>query len=191
MKVILTKDVESLGDSGDIVVVADGFARNYLFPQNKAIEATSGALKDLQSRIERIRAKAEKKHQEDLGKASKVTGLKVLTLEAHAGESGKLFGAITTKELVKILNEKTGLEIERKNISLDHPINRVGSYSLHVRFSSKVTATLPVEVSGGQMEGYGSYEEEASYDESYSEESYQQPESQQPVAEEAEEEEEA
>lgn len=148
MKVILTKDVDSLGDSGEVLSVADGYARNYLFPQNKAIEATPGAMKDLQTRIERIRAKAEKKHQDDLARAAKVTALETLTLEANVGENGKLFGAITTKELGKILQDKTGLEIDRKNLSLDHPINRVGDYNLHIKFSAKVSASLQVVVSG-------------------------------------------
>lgn len=148
MKVILTKDVESLGDSGELLTVADGYARNYLFPQKKAILATEGALKDLQTRIQRIRAKAEKKHQEDQAKAAKVTGLEAITLEANVGENGKLFGAITTKELAKVINDKTGLELDRKNMSLDTPINRVGEYSLHIKVSSKVSATLKVVVKG-------------------------------------------
>jgi large subunit ribosomal protein L9 len=148
MKVILTKDVDSLGDSGEILTVADGYARNFLFPQKMAIQATNGALQDLERRIERIRAKAEKKHQDDMAKAAKVTELEVITLEANVGENGKLFGAITTKELAKILHDKTGLEIERKNMSLDHPIHRTGDYNLHVKFSARVSATVLVTVTG-------------------------------------------
>jgi large subunit ribosomal protein L9 len=146
MQVILTKDVETLGDSGEVIAVSDGYARNFLFPQNLAIEATEGALKDLQRRIARVRARAEKKHQEDLDKAGKLTALEVITLQANAGENGKLFGAITTKELATILNEKTGLTIERKNISLDHPINRLGEYTLSVKFSAKVTGSVKIHV---------------------------------------------
>lgn len=148
MKVILTKDVDSLGDSGEVMAVADGYARNYLFPQKLAIQATSGALEDLQRRIDRLRAKAEKKHQEDQAKAGKVTGLGAIELEANVGENGKLFGTITTKELAKILEDKTGLEFERKNMSLDNPIHRVGEYNLHVRLSAKVSATVKVVVKG-------------------------------------------
>jgi large subunit ribosomal protein L9 len=170
MKVILTKDVDSLGDSGEVLTVADGYARNFLLPKNLAIPATDGSLKDLQSRIERIRAKAEKKHQEDLAKAAKVTGLENLLIEANVGENGKLFGAITTKELAKILNEKTGLEIERKNMSLDTPIHRTGEYNLHIRFSAKVSAAIKVVVTGAggaqqqaapQAESFDEYDYEA------------------------------
>ena len=151
MKVILTKDVESLGDSGEVLAVADGYARNYLLPNNLAIVATDGALKDLQTRIERIRAKAEKKHQEDQAKAQKVLKLELITLEANVGEGGKLFGTITTKELANVLQEKTGLEIERKNIILDQPIHRVGEYSLTVKFSSKVSAAVKINVVGANL----------------------------------------
>jgi large subunit ribosomal protein L9 len=148
MKVILTKDVDSLGDSGEVMTVSDGYARNFLFPQNMAIEATKGSMADLQRRIERLKAKAEKKHQEDLAKAGKITKLEVLELEANVGENGKLFGAITTKELAKMLEEKTGLELERKNMSLDNPIHKVGEYNLYVRLSSKVSANLKIVVKG-------------------------------------------
>jgi len=146
MKVILTKDLDTLGASGDVVDVADGYARNYLFPKNVAVEATDGSLADLGRRIERIRAKAEKKHADDLEKAKKVEAVGVITLEAKAGETGKLFGTITTKELAKILAEKTGQEFERRNINVDHPINKVGEYTLNVKISAKVSAHLKIDV---------------------------------------------
>ncbi len=146
MEVILLRDVDSLGESGEVKAVADGFARNYLLPNGFAVEATEGAMKDLQMRIDRIRAKAEKKHQEDLGRAAKVEGIGVLTLTARAGEHGKLYGAVTTKELSNLISEKTGMDIDRKSLKLSHPINRLGEYDLHVRFSPKVTANLKVNV---------------------------------------------
>ncbi len=146
MKIILTKDVDTLGDSGDVITVSDGYARNYLFPKNIAIKATEGSLKDLQSRIERIRAKANQKNEQDNEKADKVTALESLTLEANAGDTGKLFGTITTKELARVLLEKTSLTIERKQINVNAPINKVGDYEINVKFSSKVSATLPIKV---------------------------------------------
>lgn len=146
MQVILMKDVESLGDSGEVIQVSDGYARNYLFPQKLAIAGTEGALKDLQRRRARIQARAEKKHQEDLEKAAQIEALESIILQANSGEGGKLFGAITTKELAAIIKEKTGLTVERKNISLDHPIHRLGEYNLAIRFSAKVTGTLKIHV---------------------------------------------
>ncbi len=146
MQVILTKDVDLLGGNGDIIEVSDGYYRNYLGPRNMAVIATKGSLADLQRRIDRIRAKAEKKHQEDLAKAEKVNALGLLTLEANAGDSGKLYGTITTKELTKVLQEKTGYEIERRNVNVDHPINKVGEYTVYVKFSAKVSAQVKLQV---------------------------------------------
>lgn len=146
MKVILTKDVDALGDSGDVLAVADGYARNYLFPQKLAIVATDGSLKDLQRRIDRIRLKAEKKQKEDQHKADIVTAIGTLALEANASDTGKLYGAITTKELSRVLHDQTGLLIERKQLNVNAPINRVGDYTLYVKFSSKVSASVAVQV---------------------------------------------
>ncbi len=146
MEVILIKDVDSLGESGDVQNVADGYARNYLFPKGLAVKATTGARKDLSTRIERIRVKAEKKHQEDLEKSAKIEAIGVLILTARAGESGKLYGAVTTKELSRLITEKAGLEIERKSLKLNHPINRLGDYELQIRLSPRVQATLQVKV---------------------------------------------
>lgn len=146
MQVILTKDVDAIGSNGDVVTVSDGYARNFLLPKNLAVQATPGAMADLQRRIARIRAKAEKKHQEDLARAEKINALEVITLEANAGDTGKLYGTITTKELAQILQEKTGLEIERRNLNLDHPINKVGEYALYVKLSAKVSAQVQLKV---------------------------------------------
>ena len=146
MQVILTKDVDILGSNGDIVEVSDGYYRNYLGPRNLAVIATKGALSDLDRKIARIRAKAEKKHQEDLAKAEKVNAIGLLSLEANAGESGKLYGTITTKELTKVLQEKTGYEIERRNVNVDHPINKVGEYTVYVKFSPKDSAQVKLQV---------------------------------------------
>jgi large subunit ribosomal protein L9 len=146
MQVILTKDVDTLGNNGDIVDVADGYYRNYLGPRQLAVVATKGSLSDLQRRIDRIRAKAQQKHEEDLAKADKVTKLELLVLEANAGDTGKLYGTITTKELTKVLQEKTGIEIERRNVNVDHPINKVGNYVVYVKFSPKVSAQVKLQV---------------------------------------------
>jgi len=152
MQVILIEDVDTLGSNGDVVEVKDGYFRNYLRPRNKAIQATKGSLADLQRRIDRIRAKAEKKHQEDLAKAEKVNALKLLVLEANAGDTGKLYGTITTKELTRVVQEKTGFEIERRNVNVDHPINKVGEYTLFVKFSPKVSAQVKLQVNAIKAE---------------------------------------
>lgn len=146
MKVILKKDIQSLGESGDIVEVADGYARNYLLPQSLVEVATDGALKNRKQNIARIKAKAEKLHQQALETAKKIEGLEVLEISAKAGENGKLFGAITTRRIAEVIQEQTGIEVDRRNISLNNPINHIGEYKMNLKLTSKVEVNLPVAV---------------------------------------------
>ncbi len=146
MQVILTKDVDTLGATGDIVKVNEGFAQNYLFPKKSAVRATKGALKDLEARMDQVQQKAEKKFQDDTAKAKKIEDLDTITLEANAGETGKLYGTITTKELANVIKEKTDLNVERRNLNLDNPINKVGDYTLHVKISARVSAEVKIKV---------------------------------------------
>ncbi|MCA9842092.1 MAG: 50S ribosomal protein L9 [Cyanobacteria bacterium HKST-UBA03] len=146
MQVILTEDVISLGESGDIVEVSGGYFRNYLSPKRLAVVKTDGALQDRNKRLERIKQKAEKKHAADLAKAQKIEAVGKLTLLARATEHGKLFGAVTTKELATLVTEKSGEPVERKMLELNSPINKLGEYEIAIRFSNKVTAKLAVEV---------------------------------------------
>ena len=144
MKLILKKDVQSLGESGDIVEVKDGYARNYLLPQDMAEMATKGTLANREKNIARIKVKAEKLHNEALEKAAAIEKMGGLEIEVKAGENGKLFGAITTRKLADLVMEKCGIEVDRKNISLNNPINLVGEYKMLVKISSKVSVTVPV-----------------------------------------------
>jgi large subunit ribosomal protein L9 len=146
MQVILIKDVDTLGSQGDVVEVAGGFYRNYLEPRKLVVKATERSLEDLRRRIDRIRAKAEKKHQDDLSRAQAITDLTLLILEANAGEGGKLYGTITTKQLAEVLQEKTGLTLERRNVNVDRPINRTGDYTINIKFSSRVSTQLALQV---------------------------------------------
>jgi len=151
MKVILRQTIESLGEEGDIVEVKDGYARNFLLPKNLVELATKGSLKNREQNLQRIQLKAEKLHQESLDRAAKIEALKSIVVEAKAGESGKLFGAITTKKLAEIILEKTSIEVERRNITLEKPINHVGEFSLKIKISPKVTAELGVVVSASEV----------------------------------------
>lgn len=151
MKVILKQTIESLGEEGDLVEVKDGYARNFLLPKNMVEGATKGALKNREQNLQRIKAKAEKLHQEALDRAAKIEALKAITVEAKAGESGKLFGAITTKKLAEIILEKTSIEVDRRNITLEKPINHVGEFSLKVKISTKVTAEVGVVVVASEV----------------------------------------
>ena len=151
MQLILKKEVQNLGDPGDLINVKDGYARNYLIPNNLAEIATEGALKKRDMNIARIKAKAEKMHAEALKIAQLIEGLEKLELSARAGESGKLFGAITTKKLAEELKEKINIEIDRKTISLDNPINKIGEFTMTVKLTTKVKAKLPVIVSASEV----------------------------------------
>ncbi len=151
MQVILRKDVQNLGEAGDVVNVKDGYARNLLIPQNLAEAATKGALANREKNIERIKAKQEKMHQEAVALTEKIQAVGKLELAARAGESGKLFGTITTKKLAEELTAKLGMEIDRKTLTLDKPINKVGDYTLTIKLTSKVKTELSIGVSASEV----------------------------------------
>lgn len=151
MQVILKKDVQNLGEAGDLVNVKDGYARNFLLPQNAAEVATEGALQNREQNLARIKAKQEKLHQEALELAEKIEKVAELKLSAKAGESGKLFGTITTKKLAEELQAQSGIEVDRKNITLNAPVNKVGEYTMLIKLTSKVKTELKVVVSASEV----------------------------------------
>lgn len=151
MQVILKKDVQNIGEAGDLVNVKDGYARNFLIPKNFAEAATEGALKNREQNMARIKAKQEKLHQEALAKAAEIEKLGSIELTAKAGESGKLFGTITTKKLCEELKEKSNIEIDRKTVSLNAPINKVGEYTMLIKLTSKVKTELKVVVTASEI----------------------------------------
>ncbi len=150
MQVILKKDVQNIGEVGDLVNVKDGYARNYLIPNSLAEVATKGALAQRERNIARIKAKAEKLHQDALVAKEEIEKIGVISLSAKAGESGKLFGTITTKKLAEELLAKCGMEIDKKSIILDNPINHIGNFVMTIKLSSKVKAQLNVEVTASE-----------------------------------------
>ena len=151
MQVILKKDVQNLGEAGDIVTVKDGYARNFLLPQDAAEIATEGALKNREQNLARIKAKQEKLHSEAVAKAEQLEKFGKLELSAKAGESGKLFGTITTKKLTEELLAKSGIEVDRKNVSLNAPINKIGEYKMLIKLTSKVKCELAISVSASEV----------------------------------------
>ena len=151
MQVILKKDVQNLGEAGDVVTVKDGYARNFLFPKNFAEVATAGALQNREQNLARIKAKQEKLHQEALERAKQIEDLGSLELSSKAGESGKLFGTITTKKLCEELKAKAGIDVDKKTVSLDHPINKVGEYTMLIKLTSKVKTELKVVVTASEV----------------------------------------
>lgn len=144
MKVILQKDVKALGKKGDIKEVAEGYARNFLFVKNLAIEATPGNVNSLKS----INQSKEKKAEEELKKA-KLLAQKLekeaVQIAAKAGEGGRLFGAVTNKQVAQALLKKKH-KIDKRKIQMDEPIRSIGFTEIPIKIHPEVVAKVRVEV---------------------------------------------
>ncbi len=144
MKVILKEDVKKLGSMGQIVTVADGFARNYLVPRGLAVEASSknvASLKHAQRVIQEKAKKVKESLEEFAARLSKIT----LVMQAKAGEEGKLFGSVTSMDIAEKLKSE-GIEIDRKKISLEEPIKRLGTYSVSIHLHPEINAQISLQV---------------------------------------------
>jgi large subunit ribosomal protein L9 len=148
VKIILQKEIDKLGTPGEVVTVADGYARNYLVPRGLAIPASKGAVRHAESlkrgheeRVAKARTEAEAVAERLASATIRVT--------AKAGEEGKLFGSITAQDLAEEIERQAGQAIDRRTIHLDEPIRSVGTHEVHVRLHPDVTATLTVEVQAG------------------------------------------
>lgn len=145
MKVILLSEVKSLGKKGDVVLVADGYARNFLLPRKLAMAATEGNLKTLEQ-LKEAEAKKEailKREAEEL--AAKLTG-KTIGIAAKAGKEGKLYGSITSKDIAETLKKQLDVEVERKHICLTEPIKTTGEFAVTLKLYHEVEVELSVEV---------------------------------------------
>ncbi len=144
MKVMLTKDVYKLGRAGDVKKVADGFGRNFLIPQGLAVLATAGALKQ----VERIKAKAEVRrntqNEELKGVAELIQGVS-LEFAVKAGETGKLYGSITTGDVAAALTEKVRYEVKRQLVDM-MPIREIGEYTAHIRLTMDLVPEIKITV---------------------------------------------
>jgi large subunit ribosomal protein L9 len=145
MRVVLRTDIENVGKKGDILDVADGFARNYLIPKGRAIKATKG----VESQAEAMRRSRDKKDARDRESAEVVARSLVPTvirITAKSGAEGRLFGSVTTAEVVESVKAQTGFEIDRRRIQLDEPIKSLGTHEVPVKLHSDVEFRLTVEV---------------------------------------------
>ena len=145
MKVILKENIETMGQIGDIVKVAPGYARNYLLPKGLAIEATDKNAKALEHAKRQMAYKKNKALEAAKLIAAKLEGFTV-ALTHQAGEEGKLFGSVTTMEIAAFLKEQ-GLEVDRKKMVLADPIKQLGNYTVPVKIHPEVTANLKITVS--------------------------------------------
>lgn len=145
MIVILTKDVKGTGKAGEVVKVSDGYARNMLIPKGLAKEATEGNVRNL----EKQKALAAEKQAEQKAAAQKqAEALEKITLEikSKGGESGKLFGSITSKDISEALLKQENIKVDKKKIELTNPIKQTGETQVTLKLFSEVTAILKVNV---------------------------------------------
>jgi large subunit ribosomal protein L9 len=145
MKIVLRQDVDTLGHKGDLVEVADGYARNYLVPRGLAMKATKGVV----AQAESMRRNRQAREVRDRTAAEELAGrlnAAPLTVGARAGEGGKLFGSVTTADIVAALLDSTGIEIDRRAVMLDDPIRELGEVEVPVRLHAEVVVPLVVAV---------------------------------------------
>lgn len=146
MKVLLQKPVDKLGQPGDVVEVADGYARNYLVPQGMAIKAAKGAERQAESmrRAHDVRQSKEKTEHEAV--ASRLIAAGGLRISARAGEGGKLFGSVTAADVADAIVAQTGIAVDRRAVHLEEPIRTVGTHEVRVKLFTDVEPVVTVEV---------------------------------------------
>jgi large subunit ribosomal protein L9 len=144
VKVILTKDVTKLGKSGDMKVVADGYATNFLIPQQLAVPAAGGAYRAWQHDIASREEKRKREREEAEIYARRIEST-TLTMGVKVGEGGKLYGSITTKDIADALARR-GIEIDRHKIELDEPLKSLGTYKVAVKVYSGMTSEVTIVV---------------------------------------------
>ena len=145
MKLILLEDVKKLGKKGDIVEVKPGYANNSLIPQGLATEATSTAINQ-----RNLKVKANKRRQsEEVAKAQEIAAKlkdKKVEIKVKAGENGKLFGSVTSKEIAEQIESQLGHKVDRKKINLSEPIRALGTYNVSIKIHPKVTTAVIVSL---------------------------------------------
>ena len=145
MEVILLQDVKSLGKKGEVVKVNDGYARNFILPKKLGVEKTDKALHEL-----KLQKAAEEKRQQEILEEAQALAKNIeagsITMKIKAGEGGRTFGSVSTKEIAVAMKEQLNLEIDKKKLQLADPIKNFGTYHVPVRLHPKVTAEITVKV---------------------------------------------
>lgn len=145
MQIILTQDVKSLGKKGDLVNASDGYARNFILPKKLGLEATPKNLNDL-----KLQKAAEEKRQKEILDEAKTLAKEIESITVNmyikAGEGGRTFGSISSKEISSVLKEQHGFDIDKKKLQLPEPIKTIGTHTVSVKLHPQVTAELKVKV---------------------------------------------
>ena len=145
MKVILLQDVKSLGKEGEIVNVSDGYARNYVIPQKLGVEANDKNRNDLKLKKQRAEREAAERLAEAKDLAGKLENVTVV-VKMKAGESGKLFGSVSAKEIAQEAKKQHGLDLDKKKIQLSEPIRSFGNFEIPIRLHPQVTGKFMLKV---------------------------------------------
>jgi large subunit ribosomal protein L9 len=146
MEVILKEAVRNLGNAGDVVKVSEGYARNFLFPSNKAVPATGNGIKSVQDQIKKKQDKIKKEDDLAAASADKMQGLEI-TIKKRASEDNKLFGSVTEVDIAKEL-QKLGHAVDKSNIKMEKHIKEPGSYDVTVHFRHDAEAKIKIYVAG-------------------------------------------
>jgi large subunit ribosomal protein L9 len=148
MKLILTRDVPNLGAPGDSVEVKDGYGRNYLVPQGLAIAATRGAEKQV-ANIRRARAARTVRDVAHANEIKQALQALSLSLPAHAGDNGKLFGSVTTADIVAAVSKAGGPKLDKRSVVIKHAIKTLGSHAVTIKVHGDIEVNLSVAVVAG------------------------------------------
>ncbi len=145
MKIILKQDIKKVGQVGDVVEVSDGFARNFLIPQGKAISFTMANLKQIEYLKKKEAEKKEGELKEVKELAEKINNIS-LEIKVKAGEEGKLFGSVTSKDIVETLFEKHGIELDKKKLNLKESLKKLGIHTVPVNLHKDITPQIKVSL---------------------------------------------
>ena len=146
MKVILRANVEGVGNTGDLVDVANGYAQNFLMPKGLAMRATEGAATQAEAmqRSQELRGVKEREGAEELGQQLQA---QTIAIQARVGQDDQLYGSVTTSEIAEAVQAQTGIVLDRRDMSLEEPIRTVGTHQVDMRLHSDVRIQITIEVS--------------------------------------------
>ena len=145
MKVVLLKDVRNVGKRDEIITVSDGYARNFLFPQKLAAEATPGALKEIARKRAAQDAREAEMRAEAQAKAELLKN-KIITLEVKCGDKGRLYGSVTAAEVAEALEKQHGIQVDKRKLDIGDPIREVGVREISVWLYSGITTPMKLNV---------------------------------------------
>ena len=145
MKVLFKKDVADVARAGQVKDVADGYARNYLIPRGLAVAASAGALKQV-SEVQAVAARRASEEEDAARELKERLEAQPVVLQAKAGSTGRLYGSITTADVVTAVKKQLGADLDRRDVEIAEPVRQLGTYQVTARLHKSVTASLNIEV---------------------------------------------